>query len=589
MFSYGFPCHWSTLRKLLWLKILQGAAAVVETVTGTLPLTLANAISHAIVSLTRYGLCTQAATPTPSAPVDIVCNNGALQMVDDELPDGYKRVLGYSCNDNAMWQITGFKLKGSDTVHISFSVAAACNVFGCYQGASATDNYDLYASVTSGSKYFRYGSGTYLSYFSSDNLNQRFDVTYTPTGSQGMPQDSTWSALTFESANDLLLGSTTVTGTSAKLKGNLYGDFIVENGGVERLHLIPCERVSDNALGYYDLVGEVFYEPYEGFDGAVSLGYDGSHYELETVGTPEVLTVSGKNLFNPDETTDGKYIGSSGSIGDDASSVISEYIPVTVGEKYTWSFVTNYSQGSSYANGNRRMHGYKSDGTWKQQLTYYNVTGSEAQQYTLTATIPSGVAFVRLSEKITDENIQFEHSDNATSYQPYVPPQTASVQNLLSVGDYADTQEVISGLVDSKIDFVILDGTEDGYGTSSAYGAAVYISSASAKWKANRNGGVLCTHFVQGTASGTQPENTCFFNASGHFYFRTDKTTAQFKTWLAEQYAAGTPVIVMFVLSTPTTESVTPQPLTTAEGTNIVGSVANVSPLTAKVEYMKTA
>ena len=192
----------------------------------------------------------------------------ALQEAN-ELPDGYKRVLGFTCNNNAMWQITGFKLRGSDTVRISFSVTTACNVFGCYQGTDATDNYDLYVSTTEGSKYFRYGNGTYLSYWSAGNLGQRFDVVYTPTGSQGMPQDSTWTAATFESANDLLLGSTTTTGTSSKLKGNLYGDFIVDG----RLHLVPCERVSDNVLGYYDLVGKAFYEPYTGFDGAVSLGY----------------------------------------------------------------------------------------------------------------------------------------------------------------------------------------------------------------------------------------------------------------------------------------------------------------------------
>ena len=66
----------------------------------------------------------------------------ALQKAN-ELPDGYKRVLGFTCNNNAMWQITGFKLKGSDTVRISFSVTTACNVFGCYQGTDATDNYDL--------------------------------------------------------------------------------------------------------------------------------------------------------------------------------------------------------------------------------------------------------------------------------------------------------------------------------------------------------------------------------------------------------------------------------------------------------------
>ena len=142
--------------------------------------------------------------------------------------DGRSRLLGFQCDNNAMWQITGFKLQGADTVRISFSVNAACNVFGCYQGTDATDNYDLYASVSAGSKYLRYGNGTYLSYFSPSDLGQRFDVVYTPTGSSGMPQDSTWTPKTFTSANDLLIGSTTTGGTSSKLKGNLYGDIITD-------------------------------------------------------------------------------------------------------------------------------------------------------------------------------------------------------------------------------------------------------------------------------------------------------------------------------------------------------------------------
>lgn len=180
-----------------------------------------------------------------------------LRAVKSSLPDEYKRVIGFSTDNNCYWKITDFHLRGSDTVRISFSVTAACNVFGCYQGTSDTDNYDLYVSTTEGSKYFRYGDGTYLSYWRAADLGERFDVVYTPTGSYGMPQDSTWTELEFESANELLLGATTVTGTSAKLKGALYGNFVVDG----RLHLIPCERISDGVLGYYDSISHTFYEP----------------------------------------------------------------------------------------------------------------------------------------------------------------------------------------------------------------------------------------------------------------------------------------------------------------------------------------
>lgn len=186
----------------------------------------------------------------------------------NDLPNEYKRVIGFSVDNNAYWEIQGFHLKGSDTVRVSFSITAACNVFGCYQGTEATDNYDLYASTTAGSKYFRYGGGTFLSYFSSDDLQKRFDVVFTPTGSIGMPRDSTWTEKQFEAKNNMLIGATATTSTSAKMKGSFYGNFIVDG----RFKGIPCERISDNALGYYDTYSKIFYEPTG--SGVVSLGYD---------------------------------------------------------------------------------------------------------------------------------------------------------------------------------------------------------------------------------------------------------------------------------------------------------------------------
>lgn len=468
MFETGFPAHWSTIKKLAWLKMCALAQSFTwVTASGNSPLTLTNALAHSIKSLTQTGLCTQASTPTPSSPVEIKCNNGALRMVDDELPSGYKRVLGFQCANNAMWQITGFKLRGSDTVRISFSVTQACNVFGCYQGTDANDNYDLYVSTTAGSKYLRYGNGTYLSYWSSADLGERFDVVFTPTGTSGMPQDSTWTEKTFESANDMLIGSTTTTGTSSKLRGNLYGNIVVDG----RLKLIPCERVSDNVLGYYDLVGEAFYEPYTGFDGAVSLGYDGSHYELRTVGTAEVLT-------------------------------------------------------------------------------------------------------------ITDE-------DSNT--------QTASAVDLFAVPNYGDTQEIISGAVGRKILVHVFDGTES-FSKSTTYGTSYYVQSSvvTGTWGADRACTPVCSHF-EGVApsSGAQTDGRCFFNASGHLYFRTDDyaDAAAFKAFVKAQYDAGTPIILLLKLKADNyyAESAAAQHLHTTTGTNTVSVTAEVSPIALAVEYANAA
>lgn len=453
---------WSTLKRLIWLRRTTGGGgtpSVDETITGISPLVLALAMRGHLSELTQYGKTAQATTPTPSDPVDIYCNNGSLRMVDDELPTGYKRVLGFSCNNNAMWEVPDFHLRGSDTVRISFSISAACNVFGCYQGTDANDNYDLYASVTSGSKYFRYANGTYLSYWSSSNLNKRFDVVYTPSGSSGMPEDSTWSPKTFEAANNMLIGSTTLTGSSAKMKGSFFGNIEVDG----RLKLIPCERLSDNVLGYYDTYSETFIEPYSGYDGAVSLGYDGSHYVLQTIGTPEVITLG---------------------------------------------------------------------------------------------------------------------------------QQTATAADLLSVGDYADEQNIVSGDITRKCGIVVLDGTESGWALSDSGTTHRFRGTKPTGCITPSNRGpIVTTHFSY--ASAGQTLGGAFIGASSYWYFiptdQTIDTADKWRDFLKAQYAAGTPVIVIYPLAESTTEHVSAQPLETTKGENIITVTANVDGIQLKATYKRNA
>ena len=74
-----------------------------------------------------------------------------------------------------------------------------------------------------------------------------------------------------------------------------------------------------------------------------------------------------------------------------------------------------------------------------------------------------------------------------------------------------------------------------------------------------------------------------FFVATADF-----PTNIAFGTWLAEQYAQGTPVIVLYPLATNVTEQVTPQALRTAEGTNTVSVTSNVDPVALTVVYKGT-
>ena len=180
------------------------------------------------------------------------------------LPSSYRRLTGIKFAGDTWYRMTGVHLFGSDTLRISVSITKSCNVIGAYTSASSQTNYSIYLSTTSSSKYLRYNGNTYSSYTAT---NTRYDLVVTPTGSFGFPQNNTWSSKTFESESDLCIGLTGPAVTSTKMSGTIFGDVIVDG----RLKLIPCERLSDNVVGYYEAYSGVFYEPTG--DNPTPLGY----------------------------------------------------------------------------------------------------------------------------------------------------------------------------------------------------------------------------------------------------------------------------------------------------------------------------
>lgn len=180
------------------------------------------------------------------------------------VPSEYRRLTGIVFNSN-VYYITQFKLEGSDTLRFSFSIDKACNVIGCYSTTTANNNYSLYASGSSGAKYMRYNGGTYNS---SVSLDTRYDVEITPTGTTGLKTDSVWEQKDFIADSNMIIGSTAVGASSAKLDGIMYGNVEVVNKGL----FIPVERISDGAIGYYEAISGTFLEN-QGTGTPVALGY----------------------------------------------------------------------------------------------------------------------------------------------------------------------------------------------------------------------------------------------------------------------------------------------------------------------------
>jgi hypothetical protein len=480
-------------------------------------------------------------------------------------------------NDNCYYQITDFKLTGADTVRFSFSVDAQCNVLGCYTTPSAQDNYSLYVVTSGVGRYLRYNGGTYRS---DVTASTRYNVEITPTGSTGLPVASSWEQQEFESQTDFCIGTSNATVSSAKFVGSLYGAIEV----VGRAKFIPCERFSDGEIGFYDTYTGTFYEPVG--TRPASLGYDNSYKSITVSGPIETIWAHSKNLLDMSDNNIvlGYYINNSGERVYNASNFYNQaFIPVSADTTYTWSTSSNIN----YIN----FMEYDVTKTFLKRTLIGSPAGTSGQfttrndtAYVLIGSNPFGGSLTM--EQIQAVNWQFELGSTATEYQPYYDGGTATAEMLLKVGDYADEQEIISGVVTRNVGVKVLDGTENWVEFSSN----VIIRNAAANWGAIAGLGGFCTHLTVLKSGETIFAGSCRFATDFNVYdyktaFGVNNIT-RFKQYLAEQYAAGTPVILLYPLATPTTETVTGQTLQVTDGDNVLEiTQASLTGLELEAQY----
>ena len=149
------------------------------------------------------------------------------------------------------------------------------------------------------------------------------------------------------------------------------------------------------------------YEPYVGRIPAPNPDYPQT---VNTVTGRQVVEINNKNLWNPTPTTTGYVITAQGTLYALASGAIWETTKATVGESYTLSVVAP-------AAGTLRIHSFKSDGTWNQQVAALSLQSSESGNVTFT--IPNGTDVLKWSFFVGATNGQLEQGATATPYQPY--------------------------------------------------------------------------------------------------------------------------------------------------------------------------
>lgn len=161
---------------------------------------------------------------------------------------------------------------------------------------------------------------------------------------------------------------------------------------------------------------------------------------------------------------------------------------------------------------------------------------------------------------------------------------TATCEMLLGIASYKDEHEILTGAVTRRIGIKVLDGTEDWEVKNIWYEADVLTNGDS------EYVGMLCTHFPFGIPTVANTVHKMYGETKLQINYPAATTVAELKTWLAGQYANGTPVIVVYVLKNPTTDSVAGQTLEVKAGSNTISITdASLSDLVLEAQYKKTA
>lgn len=549
------------------------------TIKGIAPITTAR---RRLLSLKAFGGTEQNGTPTPDAPVDIVSNNGVVKARHQSgLPIGYT-LLEYIESTGTQYIDTGIFGTDKTSAHVKYIVTEISDVsgfgiIGYQQGfrVSTTFQRVLWSNIRNNQ--FRYGD-TLTDTFQKSNINEVIEETF-GNGSWiyngvNIPIEPTNSFTTSPNTMVLFcLKNQSDIQSFAKIK--LYFCSIKENDTLVA-NYIPTRRNSDNVIGMYDTVSGQFFTN-QGTGDFVAGNEVSDPVVGYADGTVETINVHGKNLFS----------GLISQFNDQGGTGTTyDYFKLPKVARYTLTLrcKRDYTGSSSVFIGFSANGGNANNGGIKWAIDQY--TSSRAGDVITISNYVTGVIFPFVSifkrgqntlDTLTEHyDIQIEEGSTATPYEPYYNGGTATAEMLLKAGDYQDVQSVLDGVVTRNIGVKVFDGTENyssyNWAATSATG---FVGSLSDIKTAGYQVG-YCTHYK--IISQQSVSSSCIrlsgYSNNIYFLYPTNDnpfaSVAEFKQWLADQYAAGTPVIVVYPLATPTTESVTGQTLALTNGTNVI-------------------
>ena len=139
---------WKIHRPYEWMAIGGWTPTYTKEVTGNWYIDLTDAVANKLLELKAYWWCEQASTPTPTTPVDIVCNNWTLKVRKESwLPFRYKKVE-YITASWTQWLNTWIKLASTDIVETEFRNSSSSWYWALYWVFALWDSSAFYANWT---------------------------------------------------------------------------------------------------------------------------------------------------------------------------------------------------------------------------------------------------------------------------------------------------------------------------------------------------------------------------------------------------------------------------------------------------------
>lgn len=168
------------------------------------------------------------------------------------LPSGFTAIEYIAGNNNAYIN-TGLYLSDTDTVRGRFNLTGASNIFGCFSGSSASDNYSFYTGANRSAKLYARMDGK-LDSSGLSVVNEDIELLMDKTGLRlNDIEKATFSNVDSFTASAPFFIGWLDNSSSAKIIGKIYNIEVID-----KFLGVPAMRDLDSVCGLYDFVGARF-------------------------------------------------------------------------------------------------------------------------------------------------------------------------------------------------------------------------------------------------------------------------------------------------------------------------------------------